>query len=129
MIVMGWFDLLKRQRPMRTGKDRRPPANPFKGETPLESTKRIMGRGTQKPTEDRRVIFEEGKKRIPTKMIAVGAKSGRAFPSNPKVQYSCNMCGKPLPPDKRKEISYLDPDGDIRLGTFCQQCAEKIANK
>ena len=117
---------------MRAGKDRRPPANPFKGENPSERTnqmRRIMGRGTQKPTDDRKVMFEEGKKRIPTKMIAVGAKSGRAFPSNPAVQYSCNMCRKPLPPDKRKEISYLDPDGDIRLGTFCQQCAEKIANK
>jgi len=127
---MGWFDLLKRQRPIRTGKDRRPPSNPFKGETPLESTKRIMGRGTEHPDlENRKTVFEQNKKKIPTKMIAVGAKSGRPAPSNPAVRYSCNMCGKPLPPDKRKEISYLDPDGDIRLGTFCQQCAEKIANK
>lgn len=126
---MGWFDLLKRQRPMRTGKDRRPPANPFKGETPLESTKRIMGRGTQKPTEERKLIFEQDKKRIPTKMIAVGAKSGRASPSRPDSQYYCNMCGRDLSVNERKEISYLKPDGNIRLGTFCENCAKKLINK
>ena len=117
---MGWFDLLKRRRPSRAYQ-RRPP-NPFEGETqPEGQQRRIMGRGIEKPTEKRKFMFEQNKKRIPTKMIAVGAKSGRPSPSRPDSQYYCNMCGKELSVNQRKEISYLKPDGNIRLATLCEK--------